>query len=182
MIVARILAMYSLRGRAGRREFLVTHAYIVALAILVAIFMSGLLPGSLGEQARVIWLNVFGRPLRYFYLFDGADPEQFTLLCVIGAIWLFYAATLGAVAVRRLHDHGRTGFWMVIMFAVYFFKNLPDQILILLPLSHNTVPFLMEGLRIVYLVASMAYILELGAFPGQRGDNKFGAATSEPHP
>jgi uncharacterized membrane protein YhaH (DUF805 family) len=173
-IVARIISMYSLFGRAGRREFLITHAYIVAIAIVVFIFMSGLLPGSLGEEARIIWLTVAGRPLRYFYFFKGANEEQFALLCIIGLIWLFYAATMGSVAVRRLHDRGRSGFWMLIMFFGYFAKNPPDQILVQLPLSHNTVPFVIEGLRILYLLASMWYIIELGAFPSEHGTNKHG--------
>jgi uncharacterized membrane protein YhaH (DUF805 family) len=173
-IMSRLMTMYSLRGRAGRREFLITHTYIVAIAIAVFIFMSGLLPGSLGEEARIIWLNVGGRPLRYFLFFKGANEEQFALLCVIGLFWLFYAVTLASVAVRRLHDRGRSGFWMLGMFVAYFVKNPPDQILVQLPLPHNVVPFVIEGLRIVYLLASMWYVIELGAFPGERSDNRYG--------
>lgn len=136
--------------------------------------MAGLLPGSLGEEAHIIWLAVFGRPLRYFFFFRDANPEQLALLGAIGLIWLCYALTLATVAVRRLHDRGRTGLWILVMFAAYLFKNPPDQFLLELPLEHRIVPYLIEGVRIFYLLVSMWYIVELGAFPGEAGDNRYG--------
>jgi uncharacterized membrane protein YhaH (DUF805 family) len=179
---AQIFAMYSLRGRAGRREFLVAHAYVVAIAIVVIICSSGLLPGSLGKEVAEIWSSIFMRPLIYFLLFIGATSEQIVLLCFCGMIWLGFAATLGTVAVRRLHDRGRTGFWIILMFASYFLRNIPKQILFELPVPQQSLPYVLEAFRVVYVLATMAYILELGAYPGQRGDNKFGPEPLESQP
>lgn len=174
MGAASFWARYSLQGRAERREFLSTHLYVVSAAVLVWIFMAGLLPGSLGYEAHTIWLAVFGRPLRYFFFFKNADAEQLVLLVVIGLIWVCYAVTLATVAVRRLHDRGRTGLWILVMFAAYFLKNPPDQFLLELPVQPRAVPYLIEGVRIFYLLVSVWYIIELGAFPGEPRDNKYG--------
>jgi uncharacterized membrane protein YhaH (DUF805 family) len=174
MGLAQIFAVYSFHGRAGRREFIVTHAYVVAITIITIIFTSGLLPGSLGKEMAEIWSSIFLRPILFFLLFEGANPEQLTLLCIGGAFWLSLAATLGSVAVRRLHDRGRTGFWIIIMFASYFLRNIPKQILFELPIPQHTLPYVLEIFRVIYVLASMAYILELAAYPGQRGANEFG--------
>jgi uncharacterized membrane protein YhaH (DUF805 family) len=121
-----------------------------------------------------IWASIFLRPMLFFLLFDGANQEQLILLCIGGAFWLGLAATLGSIAVRRLHDRGRTGFWIILMFAAYFLRNIPKQILFDLPIPQHTLPYVLEVFRVIYVLASLAYILELGAYPGQRGGNKFG--------
>lgn len=175
----QFLAKYSFVGRSSRKEFLLVHAYTFVIAAVGAICMAGLLPGSLGSQAGVIWRDAFWFPLHYFFLFKDATQEQLTLLCIIGSIWFVYAATLGTVAVRRLHDLGRTGSWIGIMVFFYFFKNLPDQILFEIPLSHRTIAYIVGSLRATYLLALFAYIVLLGLFPGQRGNNKYGPEPTE---
>jgi uncharacterized membrane protein YhaH (DUF805 family) len=171
---AQIFVMYSLQGRAGRKEFLITHGYVSAIALVIIIFMSGLLPGSLGGESADIWLSIFLRPMLYFMLFKGATEEYMILLCICGAVWLFFAATLSAVAVRRLHDRGRTGFWILLVFGSYFLRGIPKQILFELPISQQSLPYVLEVFRVVYVLAPLAYLVELGLYPGQRGGNKFG--------
>lgn len=172
--MTQFLVKFSLVGRSGRRDFLLTNAYVLLTAVVLAICMSGLLPGSLGGQAGVIWRDIFGFPLHYFFLFKDADQEQLALLGLIGSIWLLFAGILGAIAVRRLHDLGRTGLWIALMFFVYFFKNLPDQILFQIPFSHRTVAYIAGSLRTAYQLTLFAYIVFLGLFPGQRGSNRYG--------
>lgn len=169
-----LFTKYSPVGRSGRRDFLLAHAYVLLTAVVVAICMAGLLPGSLGQQAGVIWRDAFGFPLHYFFLFKDASDEQVTLLGMIGVIWLVFAAILATIAIRRLHDLGRTGGWIILVFFFYFFKNLPDQILFQIPLSHRTVAYIVGSLRTAYQLTLFAYIVFLGMFPGQRGANKYG--------
>ncbi|MGK6322384.1 DUF805 domain-containing protein [Sphingomonas sp. DT-51] len=86
-----------LSGRASRREvaaFDVTFLATLALAILI--------PG-----AAAPWLATIGhRP--------GAASGG-VMLALVGFVLLFSAPPLVAVHVRRLHDTGRSGWWVLLL-------------------------------------------------------------------
>lgn len=97
---------FDYKGRSPRREY-----WLFAAQFLIGLFLIGALGGVVGGAA-------------------GADP---TLADIPLALFVLAAIPVGlATAVRRLHDHDKAG-WFVLIYFVPFVGALIFLVLMLLP-------------------------------------------------
>jgi uncharacterized membrane protein YhaH (DUF805 family) len=139
--VARLIQYFSFRGRTSRAPFWVT-----TVAIGLVIYIAANLVAMLGRfsQPVAIGLQVALLPLLVAYL---------------------------AVAVRRLHDRNRTGWWMLLFgFAPGFLSGLAWGGLSVGSLKQTSALAIMV---IAVMVAGWA-LVELGILKGTPGANRFG--------
>ncbi|UYU31734.1 DUF805 domain-containing protein [Siccibacter colletis] len=124
--------------------------------------------GRIGRRDFWIWMALW--VVAMLLLFVLADREwvtsqsaAFMLVCLL---W-----PTAAVVVKRLHDRGRSGLWALLMILAWML------------FAGNWV--MLEGLwrwgvgTLVPTIIMVLIILDLGAFPGTPGENKYGNATLE---
>lgn len=121
-------AVPSLRGRIGRRAF-----WLLAGPPLLVIFL-------------VMWFAVLYAPNR---------SEAYDTLFFSG---FAFALVIGFVGVRRLHDLGRPGWWMLF---------------VVLPFPLAFLPILSNLLLLVPLILLVLLVM-VGFLPGQDGVNAYG--------
>ena len=156
-------------GRAPRAEFWWFMLFVIILYIVLSFFMVGSLV-SLGSAAQ-----------------EGADPTAGMLGAMGGGMifmllfWLVLLIPTLAVQTRRLHDTGRSGWWLggfYILYAVYFAMLIsagamagagaadPEQ-----ALGGAMVGTMFLGLvMMVYGIALIVFY----CLPGTKGANKYG--------
>lgn len=110
------------------------------------------LRGRAGRLEYALWITII---LTWGYLFALADDPA-PLQVLSWAFWL--------QLVRRLHDLGRGGWWTV--------GFLVAETAIALGASAPTSPAWLGWLPGLFVLATL---IALGALPGRRGENRFGA-------
>lgn len=85
----------------------------------------------------------------------------------LGGLVVFVAVAL-AVSVRRLHDRGKSGWWLLAMYLPLFVLGVFEGLTELSPGEPNVV------LSLLSLAFSIWALVELGCLKGTVGSNKFG--------
>lgn len=122
--------------------------------------------GRIGRRDFWIWMGLW--LLAMLILFTAAardwlelQTSAFALVCLL---W-----PTAAVTIKRLHDRGRSGLWALLLILAWML------------LAGNWA--MLSGLwaqvlgRIVPTLILILVLVELGAFKGTRGENKYGKAT-----
>jgi uncharacterized membrane protein YhaH (DUF805 family) len=129
-------------GRASRREY-----WAFAIFSLVVVTITG-------------WIdNVSG--LHFVAPAAGADPPG--VLTTVFSLVTFVPGL--AVAVRRLHDSNRSGWWVMLPVAPFLF------VVVVAPFGLMVIFYMFVPLAM--LLAAAAFIVLL-CLPGTRGPNRFG--------
>lgn len=122
--------------------------------------------GRIGRRDFWIWMGLW--LLGMLVLFTAAGREwlelqtaAFVLVCLL---W-----PTAAVTIKRLHDRGRSGLWALLLILAWML------------LAGNWT--MLSGIwawalsRVAPTVILILLLVELGAFAGTRGENKYGNAT-----
>jgi uncharacterized membrane protein YhaH (DUF805 family) len=99
-------------------------------------------------------------------LLDAKSSDPFTPVAVgIGVVFfLTMSVAISGIAVRRLHDRGKTGYWLMLYFAMpsWLIKNAG-----------------LDGAGLVFAAATLGAVLwaviDLGVLRGEAGSNAFGS-------
>ena len=146
--------LFLFKGRIGRRRYwslslLYTSAFMAGLALLVAL---GIMLGAESTDAITVALASIG------VVFVVSMP-----------------VAIAGIGVRRLHDRGKTGYWLLLYYA------MPSWLMKYAGLDAAGLIFSLATLGI--LIWS---IVDLGVLRGEAGSNAFGpnplAENLEPHP
>ncbi|XTZ38300.1 DUF805 domain-containing protein [Salmonella enterica] len=124
--------------------------------------------GRIGRRDFWVWIVLWG--LAMTALFAGANggmldyqTAAFILVCLI---W-----PTACVVVKRLHDRGRHGAWSLLLILAWMLLSGHWDML-------NTTLQWAVG-RFIPVVIIVMLIIELGAFIGTQGENKYGKETQE---
>lgn len=91
------------------------------------------------------------------------------LVCIGMAFFLTTSVAISGIAVRRLHDGGKTGYWLMLYYAMpsWLVKSAG-----------------VDGIGLVFLAATLAAVMwaviDLGVLRGDDGTNAFGPSPLNP--
>jgi uncharacterized membrane protein YhaH (DUF805 family) len=135
--------LFSFAGRIGRGKFWlgVLCQVVLSLVALALIFM--LVPMEsvvvVGPDGQPV-LDALGQPQ-----IDYANPALMPAYIIYGitlllSLWWFFA-----ISIKRMHDRGRSGWWVLLMFLLMF-----------------------------VIVGSIWWLVDLGILEGEEGPNQWG--------
>ena len=148
-------------GRSRRMEFWMWQLFQIIVYVGIAVLMM-----------------MFGGGM----MLTSGDPTAMAAagggVLIIGALYLIYILAVFipslAVAVRRLHDTNRTGWWILAPLAPYVLVIVAGGMAVSSPdnvgAAGGLVMICMAAVRILSLVLLVFYLLE-----GTRGPNRYGA-------
>jgi uncharacterized membrane protein YhaH (DUF805 family) len=138
--------LFSFRGRINRAKYWLT-VLIYAVAWVICLIVVAILTGGFSKDA-----------------FGGATVGSIVL---IGLMWIFFVLWSGtAVAIKRLHDRNKSGWWLLLFWLV--------------PNLLSGVPMLATGTVVDTLVALVSFVIwmwgivEIGFLKGTTGPNDYG--------
>ena len=122
--------------------------------------------GRIGRRDFWIWIGIWVLAMVVLFSLAGGgmlslQTAAFILVCLL---W-----PTAAVTVKRLHDRGKSGLWALLMIVAWML--LAGNWMMLTGIWEWAV-----GRFIPTLIMVMMFI-DLGAFVGTQGENKFGKAT-----
>lgn len=141
-------------GRISRRDFWMGHAMIFGATVLVSLiggFLAGVLSTLPGLEGLRIWGPIF----------------------IGGGIAVVALAAEVVLSVKRMHDRGASGLWVVGMVSIAFLANL------LIGGGHihageNPITPLTAGLTVFTMIMGGWMVIELGFMRGTEGENDYG--------
>jgi len=143
-------SLFSAQGRSSRGRF-----WLVLFVVWITLAVAGLTVGMLGKS--------------------------FTALLSLLLLPVFVGALVAGVinAVKRLHDLGRSGWWLLLVFVLYAVVGAIAAVASMGGAGGQAFGALLQ------FVFGAIYLIVFGAIPGQRQPNKFGdpprqAQTTEP--
>lgn len=139
-IIAPLRKYADFSGRAGLAEF-----WVFMIAVSVLSYVARWVDGMDGDRVEVV-SNL------------GMGMAEFV-------VWLLFLLPSLTVSVRRLHDSGRAGWWMLLFYLPWISKVI---------WAHNPE---MQLVAIGALAAGGLALLVLFLLPGQRDSNMFGPPT-----
>ncbi|WP_054178057.1 DUF805 domain-containing protein [Trabulsiella odontotermitis] len=124
--------------------------------------------GRLGRRDFWIWIGVWILAMIVLFTLAGSNwlslqTAAFALVCLL---W-----PTAAVTVKRLHDRGKSGLWALLMILAWML------------LAGNWV--MLPGIwqwgvgRFIPTLIIVMMLIDLGAFVGTQGENKYGKETQE---
>lgn len=124
--------------------------------------------GRIGRRDFWIWIGIWVLAMVVLFSLAGGgmlslQTAAFMLVCLL---W-----PTAAVTVKRLHDRGKSGFWALMMIVAWML--LAGNWVMLTGIWEWAV-----GRFIPTLIMVMMFI-DLGAFVGTQGENKFGKDTQD---
>jgi uncharacterized membrane protein YhaH (DUF805 family) len=160
--------LFSFRGRVNLAKF---WMYYLGSCFCLGAFMFGIIAlEQLLHGTTLLTQFCIG----LFFCWPQTWPERLLVIIADVVLVVFFYSML-AVVVKRLHDRGRSAWWLA------FFYGVPLGSFILLksigytPL--NTSPEQQMIHLAVFVVCSVIiwwYLIEILFIPGKRGDNRFG--------
>ena len=151
--------LFRFDGRISRTQFWLGHVAMAAVVagafltwfIAVAMFSLGganTLSGKSKDLANIIsWFALL----------------LTIIIAVVGTLWM-----TAALACKRLHDRGKSGWWALALCAMLVFAYVPKYWLVLIS------PALAKAVGIALGVAALWYIIELGLMKGVYASNAYG--------
>ena len=154
------------RGRARRREFWMftlfnTLVYLLLLAVGL-VLLGAVIYKSVAEGG------------------DAAEHATAYTLAVAGLLLLVYGWMLAtflpglAVRVRRLHDIGRSGWWLAGYYGVAFVCTILMMIGSVLMLGGKGSGMALTGVGFAVLMITAVWMIVWMCFDSQAGENKYG--------
>ena len=119
--------------------------------------------GRIGRRDFWIWMTIWVLAMSVLFTLAGTNllnvqTAAFILVCLL---W-----PTAAVTIKRLHDRGKSGIWALLMILAWNWSVLPG------------VWQWVVGRFVPTLIIVMMFI-DLGAFVGTQGENKFGKDTQD---
>ncbi|MDQ4429861.1 DUF805 domain-containing protein [Yokenella regensburgei] len=124
--------------------------------------------GRIGRRDFWIWMVLWVVAMTLLFTFAGMgwlnmQTAAFALVCLL---W-----PTAAVMVKRLHDRGRSGIWALLMVLAWM----------LLAGNWEVLPGVWQWVvgRLIPTVIIVMMVIDLGAFVGTQGENKYGKETQD---
>ncbi|EHM50097.1 MAG: DUF805 domain-containing protein [Yokenella regensburgei] len=124
--------------------------------------------GRIGRRDFWIWMVLWVVAMTLLFTFAGMgwlnmQTAAFALVCLL---W-----PTAAVMVKRLHDRGRSGIWALLMVLAWM----------LLAGNWAVLPGVWQWVvgRLIPTVIIVMMVIDLGAFVGTQGENKYGKETQD---
>jgi uncharacterized membrane protein YhaH (DUF805 family) len=134
--------LFVFKGRIGRRRYWsLTLLYMLAFVVGCAAFMAG-----------GIMLDA-----------KSADAVTAVMACIFVVFFLAMSVAISGIAVRRLHDRGKTGYWLLLYYA------MPSWLMKSAGLDTAGIVFTLATLGAVIWA-----VIDLGVLRGETGSNAFG--------
>lgn len=143
-------------GRISRREFWIGHAIIFGATVIMSLiggFIAGVLSTLPGLEGLRIWGPIF----------------------IGGGIAIVALVAELRLAVKRMHDRGASGLWVVGVVTIAFLANLAiggGHI----QAGENPITPLTAGLTVFTMIMGGWLVIELGFMRGTEGENDYGGA------
>lgn len=111
-----------------------------------------------------------------------ASPVLGEVIVMVIALPVIIAVMVVGIlnSVKRLHDLGRSGWWLLLIMAIYLVISLPAEVG-----RAKGDPDLLAAGALIQLLFTLFYLGLLGGLPSQKRSNRFGdpaAGTPEPQP
>jgi uncharacterized membrane protein YhaH (DUF805 family) len=124
--------------------------------------------GRIGRRDFWIWIGIWVLSMVVLFTLAGSgwlnlQSAAFALVCLL---W-----PTAAVTIKRLHDRGKSGIWALLMILAWML------------LAGNWT--MLSGVwqwgvgRFIPILIMVMMLIDLGAFVGTQGENKFGKETQE---
>ena len=124
--------------------------------------------GRIGRRDFWIWMTIWVLAMSVLFTLAGTNllnvqTAAFILVCLL---W-----PTAAVTIKRLHDRGKSGIWALLMILAWM----------LLAGNWSVVPGVWQWVvgRFVPTLIIVMMFIDLGAFVGTQGENKFGKDTQD---
>ena len=124
--------------------------------------------GRIGRRDFWIWMAIWVLAMSVLFTLAGTNllnvqTAAFILVCLL---W-----PTAAVTIKRLHDRGKSGIWALLMILAWM----------LLAGNWSVLPGVWQGVvgRFVPTLIIVRMFIDLGAFVGTQGENKFGKDTQD---
>ena len=125
-------------GRLNRKSFLVQVCFVILLQLTLALFL------VLGVD-ELFSFGIFKYTIFFLYF-----------LLWLAIIWRWFV-----IYVKRLHDLGLSGWWLLVIVGIGVLSSIPDL---------TSIPFL----RAIAPFSTLVLLFLLLLWPGQKGENRFG--------
>ena len=124
--------------------------------------------GRIGRRDFWIWMTIWVLAMSVLFTLAGTNllnvqTAAFILVCLL---W-----PTAAVTIKRLHDRGKSGIWALLMILAWM----------LLAGNWSVLPGVWQWVvgRFVPTLIIVMMFIDLGAFVGTQGENKFGKDTQD---
>ena len=124
--------------------------------------------GRIGRRDFWIWMAIWVLAMSALFTLAGThllnvQTAAFILVCLLWAT--------AAVTIKRLHDRGKSGLWALLMILAWM----------LLAGNWSVLPGVWQWVvgRFVPTLIIVMMFIDLGAFVGTQGENKFGKDTQD---
>ena len=124
--------------------------------------------GRIGRRDFWIWMTIWVLAISVLFTLAGTNllnvqTAAFILVCLL---W-----PTAAVTIKRLHDRGKSGIWALLMILAWM----------LLAGNWSVLPGVWQWVvgRFVPTLIIVMMFIDLGAFVGTQGENKFGKDTQD---
>ncbi|WP_413702639.1 DUF805 domain-containing protein [Raoultella ornithinolytica] len=124
--------------------------------------------GRIGRRDFWIWMTIWVLAMSVLFTLAGTNllnvqTAVFILVCLL---W-----PTAAVTIKRLHDRGKSGIWALLMILAWM----------LLAGNWSVLPGVWQWVvgRFVPTLIIVMMFIDLGAFVGTQGENKFGKDTQD---
>ncbi|MBV4414216.1 DUF805 domain-containing protein [Enterobacteriaceae bacterium YMB-R22] len=124
--------------------------------------------GRLGRRDFWIWIGLWLCAMVLLFSLAGSDTlslqtASFILVCLL---W-----PTAAVVVKRLHDRGKSGAWALLLVLAWMLPAV----------NWNMLPGVWQWAvgQLLPTIIMVMMLLDLGAFVGTQGQNKYGKTTAE---
>ena len=124
--------------------------------------------GRIGRRDFWIWIAIWIATMSALFTLAGSNllnlqTAAFILVCLL---W-----PTAAVTIKRLHDRGKSGLWALLMILAWM----------LLAGNWTMLPSVLPWVvgRFVPTLILVGMLIDLGAFVGTQGENKFGKDTQD---
>jgi uncharacterized membrane protein YhaH (DUF805 family) len=149
--------LFSFRGRIRRTQFWLGHIALIGLFIAILLLWGGSSAVSLGKLKNIKTATAEMKA-------QAATSFIWSMLIVRIATSALAAWIGFSLAIKRLHDRGKSAWWVLIF-------GVPGAIAVAVPYA----PVVLAA-----LCAKVWYLIELGFLKGDPGDNKYGSNVSAP--
>ncbi|MDP3175689.1 MAG: DUF805 domain-containing protein [Phenylobacterium sp.] len=156
-------------GRIGRKSFWRGYLFLILAAFLISIPISVWTAWALDNMPK-----------------EDAEMRS-NLMSWAAQAALFYPGL--CLTVKRLHDHGRTGWWyvvptvvMVVTIGLAVMIGGPEVLSKDAPAGPSPALGILMGGMLIALTMMVTMLIYLGALPGEKDANRFGPPEAPPEP
>jgi len=154
--------LFSFKGRVTRTKFWIFY--------LVGCLFAGTVAGGIMTAVQFLEKGPGTTPPLPWPFGWSWSPWDILMAAFVG---LFFYAVV-AVVVKRLHDRGKSAWWLLLFYGLPLASFAALRLTEFLPQTTLQPHWIQTALFVVNSVIIWWYLLEILFLPGNKGDNRFG--------